>query len=144
MNREIEFRGKRISNGEWVYGYYIRYVNTEKDIIVIDKLNRAPECVTVIPETVGQFTGLLDMNGKEIYEGDIVTIDCYPFYDDAELNYVAIVEWMDDGYGFGYIMRKASNEIKGISDRICESFEGCEDGEFEIVGNIYEHKHLLK
>lgn len=64
MNRKILFRGKRIDNGEWVYGYYIAVFSHS----IVDNIGVAFE---VKSKTIGRYTGLTDKNGKKIFEGDI-------------------------------------------------------------------------
>lgn len=80
MTREIKFRGKRVDNGEWVYGFY-RQCTIYK--------NGVSEFVD--ESTVGQYTGLKDKNGTEIYEGDIVRVLDWGYFiketgEEVELN----------------------------------------------------------
>jgi len=105
--RQIKFRGQRIDTKEWVYGDVIHYDSGEIKILeqnyrIWDILEGAYE---VIPESVGQFTGLQDKNGVDIYEGDIVLFS---------YNYMGkhIVSFKEGKYNIsGYVMSKSN--IKG-------------------------------
>lgn len=117
--REILFRGKQDSNGKWVYGDYHTdscYIYDCKDSIAYK----------VIAETVGQFTGLCDKNGKKIFEGDIVR--CKNYHGTVE----GYIGYSKSGVYFLYC-------ISGYSD---EYLFNCTD--IEIIGNIYDNPELLK
>ena len=116
MNRTIKFRGKRLDNGEWVYGD-LEY-NRAKNIARIHTYDEDGEYLiqhSVDPATVGQFTGLLNKNGKEIYEGDILMLGssdagicevkwnesqlafCIRFYYERNLGTRPLGAWARDG-----------------------------------------------
>ena len=136
--REIEFRAKKTENGKWVYGYYHKLNESfeNKDCILEHHRNTS----TIIDiTTVGQYTGLIDKNGKKIFEGDIHHnydthskkdrwyIVCYGEFHDTVYNF--------DGYGWYFV------EINGDDT---ESFEGNEQDYVNIVGNIYDNPELIE
>lgn len=131
--REIKFRGKRLDNGEWLYGD-LMHDNIGGCYIYPIECDNLYKKNAVLPETVGQFTGLRDYDGKEIFEGDIVKC-CY-----------MIPEW---GWSGG--AEEKEEEVIGaveyrrgdfcIGEYPIVSFQG---DEMEVIGNIYDNSELLK
>lgn len=143
--REILFRGKRVDNGEWVYGLpvpvEINTYPTSRIVMVtkwaFDELDAWDfDFEEVLPETVGQCTGLTDKNGQKIFDGDIVHYVYEPLGDSFwNANQNCVIEWKDTGFYLNGIM--GTNLYACVSGWLVSIPIG--DGKlFEVIGNIHE------
>lgn len=117
--KEILFRGKRVDNGEWTEGYFFK--SWDKVFLLWGMTGDCPNMEEVIPETVGQFTGLCDKNGKKIFEGDIV---------ESPNGTQGFIEWQNAECAF----------LVNIGD----DWQTMDDCPYEVVGNIYDNKEESK
>jgi uncharacterized phage protein (TIGR01671 family) len=135
--REIKFRGKRLENGEWVYGSLVSIHDTA---IIVEECDFSWSPDTDItafwfdkkenevdPATVGQYTGLKDKNGREIYEGDIIG-GSNGSINGWEWPFSSEIKWNDEECGF-------NTPNWGYMDSTHY---------YNVLGNIYDNPDLLK
>lgn len=121
MNRVIKFRGKSHTFKKWFYGDLHHQESTNKQYkwVYIG-------AAQVDPKTVGEFTGFKDIDGKEIYEGDLIQNDAHP--DIVER--VAMI----DGFWSGV-------DVDGESDDLCWLLE---NAPYKVIGNVFDNPELLE
>lgn len=131
--REILFKAKRIDNGKWVEGCYAKkhdLLGKEEHFIFFEDKHNTWRCTEVDPETLCQFTGLCDKNGKKIWENDILTCHMYIGGNFADEHIECGFVEMKHG-AFGLHRKRTNAYYRPFKDWL-------EDYEYEVIGNIYE------
>ena len=135
--RDILFRGKRIDNGEWVYGYYahrptaVCIGESNPSCIYVSACNPDDnsEFIEVLPETVGQYTGLTDKNGRKIFEGDILRGQ----YDEDNPEDYTFLEAV---WNNGWRITQGRGDYDFLEEFDCQRCE--------VIGNIYDNPSCWK
>jgi uncharacterized phage protein (TIGR01671 family) len=125
MSREILFRGRRfqLDGGGWLYGDVKHWAG---GIICIEEKDGSARAS---PATVGQYTGLIDKNGKQIFEGDIVDMT---LVGNSANQDVGVIEWRD-GYGL-FVARFTQTKLWNLSP----------NDTIEVIGNIHDNTELAE
>lgn len=129
--REIKFRGKDLLKGEWRYGYL--HLPNDGDNLMIQVNNY--DSFGVIPITIGQYTGLLDGNGQEIFEGDVMRIPETEF----NIEIIGVVEFNRGSYVVrSFFSGTHSSLAWAVRERQPGKWRGV------VIGNIHDNPELIK
>lgn len=139
MKREIKFRAKRKDNNKWAFGDLVKdnaggawiETNLQTWRENCDDVDAFGSRLYVDIDTVGQFTGLTDKNGKEIYENDIIQLQ------GKEIKFNCFVGWNIELGAWCISIEDKHVGIKPLGEWLYED-------KFEVIGNIYDNKELLE
>ena len=143
--RDILFRGKRADTGEWLYG---SFASVDRDAFIISRTTEPdtenggsiPSCITVIPSTVGQYVGVVDRNGRCIFEGDIVKGGNQ--YNEFHLGTVSFGRYPSWGYDDSYNLGCFIEWADCVHWRKELAF-WAEEKKIEVIGNIHDNPEIL-
>lgn len=142
--RTIKFKGKCISpkyEGKTACGSLLTFPDGTARIFEHDH-DEVFNYYSVDPSTVCQFTGFHDKNGKEVYEGDVLRSDIYPFScteDNKYDNYYGAIGWSEEDASFYIVaIKNPKSSVRGISDGICDTISQKKMQDFEVLGNIHD------
>ena len=143
MKREILFRGKRY-NGQWVYGSLVVSENINPAIYfeVGGGLAKQLDWCYVTPDTIGQYTGLKDKNGKKIFEGDVIKTPRGSIGEvvfgraEEECTHREHHRKITDVYTtYGWVFKRADGFTIAIDDEILQG---------ELIGNVIDNPYIVK
>ena len=146
--REYLFHGKRTDNGEWVEGY-LSYNKARKQYYIMDDVNAFP--IPVYEESVGEWTGVCDINQRKIFENDIVRTQPFtdrPYSSKAKSKqHIGVVKYCTPEFYNDHFKQKVYNakwrvDVKDYGKYVCSSWSDFFD--CEVIGNVFENTDLLE
>ena len=133
MYHKVMFRGKRADTGEWVYG--LPFYDSDSKMNGIEASPLCAHLYTVIPETIGQYTGVDDKHMKNIFNGDIVK---------TKYGRLCVVEWFSSSKYCGWDMMPVGTVNNILHTKAPDENDIWHFENIEVVGNIYDNPELLK
>lgn len=141
MAREILFKAKRLDNGEWIEGYYVKRVDTFEDFdhAIFQQKNNYMSAHGIDEKTLCQYTGLTDKNGNKIWENDIVE----RYYYDGDSMCISKILWANYGLNEGWCCEDIKNTSEYLRYLNKIGFGKRESKSCEVIGNIFDNPELV-
>ena len=142
---EIKFRAKRTDNGKWVYGDLCHIRENNVIVPIIHNIDDNVFLKNIFVSTIGQYTGLKDKNGIEIYEGDILRYTRYnlhtEYLHEEKIENICHVYYNEEKHAFYYTMKL---DCGGASGLLMFNDDRCDKCEIEVIGNKHDNPELMR